>query len=62
MVINFLILYLKSDIHRCRFQQCIPDFKAFLKLMQIKLKSEYKIAEKKGKLRGHNWMLLAHRP
>ena len=27
--------------------------KAFLKLMQIKLKTEYKIAEKKGKLSKH---------
>ena len=53
MGINFLILYLKFYIYRCRFQQCIPDFKAFLKLMQIKLKTEYKIAEKKGKLSKH---------
>ena len=52
-VINFLILYLKFYIYRCKFQQCTPDFKAFLKLMKIKLKTEYKIAEKKGKLSKH---------
>ena len=53
MGINFLILYLKFYIYRRRFQQCIPDFKAFVKLMQIKLKTEYKIAEKKEKLSQH---------
>ena len=51
--INFLILYLKFYIYRCRFQQCNPNFQAFLKLMQIKLKTEYKIAERKGKLGQH---------
>ena len=51
--INFLVLYLKFYIYRCTFQQCISDIKAFLKLMKIKLKTEYKIAEKKGKLSKH---------
>ena len=27
MGINFLVLYLKFYIYRCKFQQCIPDFK-----------------------------------
>ena len=51
--INFLIHYLKFYIYRCRFQQCNPNFEAFLKLMQIKLKTEYKNAERKGKLSQH---------
>ena len=51
--INFLILYLKFYIYRCRYQKCNPNFQAFLKLMQIKLKTEYKIAERKGKLSQH---------
>ena len=51
--INFLILYLKFYIYRCKFQQCSPNFQAFLKLAQIKIKTEYRIAEKKGKLSKH---------
>ena len=51
--INFLILYLKFYIYKCRYQKCNPNFQAFLKLMQIKLKTEYKIAERKGKLSQH---------
>ena len=51
--INFLILYLKFYIYRCKFQQCSPNFQAFLKLVQIKIKTEYRIAEKKGKLSKH---------
>ena len=51
--INFLILHLKFYINRCRYQKCNPNFQAFLKLMQIKLKSEYTIAEKRGKLSQH---------
>ena len=50
---NFLVLYLKFYIYRCKFHQYIPDFKAFLNLMKIKLKTEYKFAEKKGKLNKH---------
>ena len=53
MGINFQVLYLKFYIYRCKFQLCIPDFKAFLKLMKIKLKTEFQIAEEKGKLSKH---------
>ena len=38
--INFVILYLKLYINRCKFQQCRPNFQAFLKLVQIKIKTE----------------------
>jgi len=51
--INFMILYLKFYIYRCKFQQCNPNFQAYLKLMQIKIKTEYRIAERKGKLNNH---------
>lgn len=51
--INYLILCLKFYIYRCRFQQIIPKFQAYLNLIKIKFKTEYKIAEKNGKLGKH---------
>ena len=51
--INFLNLYLKFHIYKCRFQLCNPNFQAFLKLMQIKLKTYYKTVERKGKMGQH---------
>ena len=38
----------KIYIYRCKFQQCSPNFQVFLKLVQIKIKTEYRISEKKG--------------
>ena len=51
--INFLFLYLKFYIHRCQFQKNSPSFQAYKNLIKIKTKSEYKIAESKGKLSKH---------
>jgi len=51
--INFMVLYLKFYIYRCKFQQCIPNFEAFLNLIRLKLKTEYNIAEKRGNLGKH---------
>ena len=57
--INFLFLCLKFYLHRWKFQQTNPNFVAFLNLVKIKGKTEYKIAEDKGKLRLHfkKWTL-----
>ena len=51
--INFLFLYLKFYIHRCKFQNNSPSFQAYKNLIKIKITSEYKIAECKGKLSKH---------
>ena len=51
--INFLILHLKFYIHRCKFQNTSPSFVAYKNLIKIKINSEYKIAESKGKLSKH---------
>ena len=53
MCINFLFLCLKFDIHRCRFQQTLPNFNAFLALVRLKQNVEYRIAENKNKLKQH---------
>ena len=57
--INFLFLCLKFYLHRCKFQQTNLNFVAFLNLVKIKRKTEYNIAESKGKLRQHfkKWTL-----
>ena len=62
--INFLFLFLKFHLHRCKFQQTRPNFVAFLKSVKIKRNIEYKIAESKGKLRQHlrNGPLILKRP
>ena len=62
--INFLFLYLKFYLHRCKFQQTNPNFVAFLNLVQIKRNAEYKIAESKGKMRQHfkKWTLNLEAP
>ena len=51
--IIFLFLYLKFYIHRCKFQNNFTSFQAYKNLIKIKIKSEYKIAESKGKLSKH---------
>ena len=51
--INFLFLYFKFYIHRCKFQNKPPSFQAYKNLIKIKINSEYKIAESKGKLSKH---------
>ena len=51
--INFLSLCLKFYIHRCKFQQVNPSFQAYKKLVKIKINTEYKIAENRGKLSKH---------
>ena len=48
-----LFLYLKFYIHRCKLQNNSPSFQAYKHLIKIKIKSEYKIAESKGKLSKH---------
>ena len=53
MIINYLVLYLKFYIHRCKFQKVDPNFSAFLNLVKIKFNTEYKIAEKNKKLGKH---------
>ena len=53
MCINFLFLCLKFYIHRCRFQQTLPNFNAFLALVRLKQNVEYRIAENKNKLKQH---------
>ena len=51
--INFVILCLKFYIHRCKFQNVCPSFQAYKNLVKIKINTEYRIAEKKGKLSKH---------
>ena len=51
--INFLFLYFKFYIHRCKFQDTPPSFQAYKNLIKIKINSEYKIAESNGKLSKH---------
>ena len=51
--INILFLYFKFYIHRCKFQNNSPSFQAYKNLIKIKINSEYKIAESKGKLSKH---------
>ena len=51
--ISFLFLCLKFYIHRCKFQESIPNFVAFMNLVKMKRSTEYKIAESKGKLSLH---------
>ena len=48
-----LFLYLKFYIHRCKFQNNSPSFQTYKNLIKIKITSEYKIAECKGKLSKH---------
>ena len=57
--ISFLFLCLKFYIHRCKFQESIPNFVAFMNLVKMKRSTEYKIAESKGKLSLHfkKWSL-----
>ena len=52
--INFLFLCLKFYIYRCRFQGSNLDFQHFfLALVKCKEKSEYLIAQNRGKLSSH---------
>ena len=51
--INFIILCLKSYIHRCKFQNVCPCFQVYKNLVKIKLNTEYRIAENKGQLSKH---------
>ena len=51
--INFVFLYLKFYVHRCKFLNNSPFFQAYKNLFKIKINSEYKIADSKGKLRKH---------
>ena len=48
--LSFLFLCCKFYIYRCRFQEVIPNFSAFKKIILVKRKVEYDIAYKKGKL------------
>ena len=51
--INFLILCLKFYIHRCKFQKVNPSFQAYKNLVKVKVNTEYKIAENRGKISKH---------
>jgi len=51
--ITFLFLCLKFYIHRCRFQQSTPNFRAFFAFIKMKCKVEFQIAEKNNKLNQH---------
>lgn len=53
ITINFLILCLKFYIHMCKFQNSSPSFQAYKKFIKIKINTEYKIADSKGKLSKH---------
>ena len=50
---NFLILCLKFYIYRSKFQEDNLSFPAFKNLIKMKVKTEYKVAESKGKLGKH---------
>ena len=50
---NFLILCLKFYIYRSKFQEDNLSFPAFKNLIKMKGKTEYKVAESKGKLGKH---------
>ena len=52
--INFLILCLKFYmIHQCKFQKVNPSFQAYKNLVKVKVNTEYKIAENRGKISKH---------
>ena len=51
--INFLILCFKFYIHRCKFQKVNPSFQAYKNLVKVKVNTEYKIAENRGKISKH---------
>ena len=51
--LNFLILCLKFYIYRSKFQEVNLSFPAFKNLVKMKVKTEYKVAESKGKLSKH---------
>ena len=52
-IINFLILCIKFYIYRCKFQEVTPCFQGYKNMLKIKVNTEYKIAEGRGKLGKH---------
>ena len=52
-IINYLILCIKFYIYRCKFQEVTPCFQGYKNMLKIKVNTEYKIAEGRGKLGKH---------